>query len=446
VDYRGAIDWLFGLQRFGIKLGLANIGTLLAELGSPERSVPAVIVGGTNGKGSTATFLARIARASGLRVGLYTSPHLQRFNERITVDDVEIPDDEVARETVRVREVVEAINADRLAERPESERMAITFFEFATVLAIRHFVARRCDLGVFEVGMGGRLDATNVLPALASVVTHVALEHRQYLGDTVPEIAFEKAGILKPGRPAVTAERRPEALAVLRSVAAERGTALHEIDRDFAAESAGEGRFDYRGIGGPLAGVRVGLPGRHQTENAACALAAWELLAPLLGSAADERAMRAGIAAPGFAGRLSAVRDDPPVLLDVAHNPDAMEVLVRHLEEEIARTGRRPVVLIGMMRDKDAKGTLALLAKVAADVIVTRARIADAVPAEDLAGIAWSVGLSPTTAPTVADGMAILAQRLSAPDVLGLVTGSFYVVGEAMDYLDLHPEWPGGTR
>ena len=443
MDYRATIDWLFALQRFGIKLGLANVRALLARLGDPQDRLPSAIVGGTNGKGSTATFLTRIARAAGLRVGLYTSPHLQRFNERIQVDGVEITDDEVVRQTVEIRAALDEVNA----ERPEAERIAITFFEFTTVMAVRHFLERGCGLGVFEVGMGGRLDATNAIPALISVVTHVAMEHRAYLGDTIEAIAFEKAGIWKPGRLAVTGERKPEALAVLRRVAQERGTALREWGRDFATGGARkDGGFDYHGIGTTLADLRLGLPGEHQVENAACALAAWELLAPALGRPIDERAMRAGVGERGFVGRLSRVREEPPVILDVAHNPDAADALVRYLEEELVARGRRPVVLIGMMRDKDARGALARLARVANGVIVTRARVADAVPPEDLATVAREAGLACEVAATVDEGMALLAARLDAPGAAGLITGSFYVVGEAMDFLETHPEWPGRRR
>lgn len=294
--------------------------------------------------------------------------------------------------------------------------------------------------------MGGRLDATNILPALVRVVTTIGLEHRSYLGDTIEEIAYEKAGIIGPGATAVTSEIKPEALAVLRSNAQERGATLLEWPRDFQAAFAADGTIAFSGLGRELSGLVSGIPGRHQLGNVACAVAAWLLVEKRLGLAASDQDLKAALAAAALPGRLFPVRDRPLVYTDVAHNPDAVVTVVDYFREKILPDRPRPIVLMGMMKDKDAETYMRRLARIADGLILTRSQAPEARPVEELLELAAGLDLPIISAASVAEGMKLLAGKLNGDDSVGLITGSFYVVGEALDYLDENPGWPETDR
>src|SRR5271163_3346271 len=249
MTYSQAIEFLYSLRLFGMKLGLENTFRLAAAIGNPHHNLRFIHVAGTNGKGSTCAMMESIYRAAGLRVGLFTSPHLVSFAERIQVGRELISHEDVARLTEEIRGVIDALNA----ESPP------TFFEVVTVMALKYFAEQKCDLVVWETGLGGRLDATNIVTPLASVITNVQLDHQQWLGQTIPEIAVEKAGIIKPGVPVITTAEEP-ALSVISKVASEKGAPLIVAD--------------------PLPSREIGLSGAHQRLNAAAAVAAVRVLAP----------------------------------------------------------------------------------------------------------------------------------------------------------------------
>ncbi len=353
-------------------------------------------MGGTNGKGSTAAFLAAALRAAGWRTGLYTSPHLVSFTERVLVDGVPVSEGAVAAWTGRL----EATALERDA----------SFFEIATALAFADFAARGVEIAVVEVGLGGRLDATNVIEPLAAGVTRIALEHTDYLGDTLEGIAKEKAGIAKAGVPLLTTEQDPSLLGVMRAEAEARGAALEVVDPARAA------------------GLRLGLSGEHQVANASLALALAERLPEPWRPTAEE--IHCGLAEAELPGRFDR---RGPYIFDVAHNPDGARALARALREENVRGRlRRPVAaVVAVLRDKDWRGMLTELANVVDGFVLSRAPSAPAERAWDLdAALAWATGQG-LVVEADPDLMSAVARAHARAGTV-LVTGSFHTVGDAM--------------
>ncbi|MGQ9587078.1 MAG: bifunctional folylpolyglutamate synthase/dihydrofolate synthase [Thermoplasmata archaeon] len=366
MDYTEVTSWMFNLERFGIKLGLENISEFLSRIGNPERDFKSVHVTGTNGKGSVCAFTAEILRAHGMKVGLYTSPHLVDFRERIKIDGREIPEEDVVRLGDELRGPMEEMAS-------EGREKQLTFFEFTTGLAFRYFSEKKVDIAVAEVGMGGRLDATNVLMPEVAAITRIGLEHTDYLGSTIPDIAREKAGIVKRGVPVVTCERSPEALSVIENTCRKKDAALRRIGKDFKASGVGQTlngtRFDYDGVR-RLSGLRTRLLGAHQAENAATAIAVVEDLSEK-GMHVSDGEIRRGLRNAVWPGRLDVISTDPLIILDGSHNPDGVATTVRVLEG----LGVTPLTFVlGCMDDKDARGIVKALGPAAARIVVTQAR------------------------------------------------------------------------
>lgn len=429
VGVERSIAYLYGLQSHGIKPGLARTRALLGSLGDPHRSFRSIHVGGTNGKGSTAAMIASVLGSRGYRVGLYTSPHLIDFTERIQVNGRVIPPDRVGALTEKIRQASDAC----LSEPP-------TFFEATTVLAFACFAEAGVDCAVIEVGLGGRFDATNVLMPLVSVLTTIGLDHQEYLGTTPESIAFEKAGIIKQGVPVVAGRLAPESLSVIRRTAAEREAACVALGEDFDARGEAPEQFSYGGMRRRYDSLSCPLPGRHQMDNAACALAALEL-AEARGLAVGEEAVREGLRVVRWPGRLELVSRRPDVWLDGAHNPQAAEALAAHLTTLSTRRGPAApgclILVVGMMRDKDRKGVLSRLAFVpgVSHLVVTSAAHPRATDPQELAHDCEGLGVPVDVRPTVAEAFAY-ARSLAGPDDTICVTGSLLVVGEAKAALE----------
>lgn len=425
MEYDDFTDWMFKLERFGIKLGLDNTKEFLGRLGNPERSFKSIHVAGTNGKGSVCAIAAEILRTHGLSVGLYTSPHLVDFRERIRIDGRRISERDVVRLGLELKEVMGAMAS-------ESVEKQLTFFEFTTGLALKYFEEKDVDMVAAEVGMGGRLDATNLLVPEVSVITRIGLEHTNYLGSTIPEIAREKAGIIKEGVNVVTCERKPEALTVIESTCAKKRSPLRRIGKDFDVSSVRQTvrgtEFDYRGIR-TLRGLRTGLLGDYQAENAAAALAAIEELRAREIVVADED-IRKGLSSVRWPGRLDAISRRPLVILDGSHNPDGVAATASVLRS----LGLQPLTfVIGCMDDKDARGIVRALVPLASKMIVTQARYKRALPADSLlrvveAEFSGEIVLQPDASAAFETGLRDLAGN-------GLcVIGSLYIVGEAIKW------------
>ena len=414
---------LYGLERFGMKLGLANITELLRRIGDPHLKFPAVHVTGSNGKGSVCAFIESILREAGFNAGLYTSPHLIRFNERIRVGGREIPDSDVARLYEFVKPHAAAMAGEQKAKQP-------TFFEITTAMAFQYFMERKVDIAVVEVGMGGGMDATNVVRPEACVLTRVSLEHTEHLGMTIRRIAGEKSGILKPGVPAVTLDQ--EALATIEERARELACPLTVVGRE----------VKYERTGGALAGQAINwagttatrvstvMLGAHQAENAALALAAAESLESR-GWRIGEDAKRTGIAKMRWPARFQLVRRSPPVVIDGAHNPGGARCLRDSLREYLP--GRRAVLVMGMLADKDLAVYADTLAPLTAYAIATKPRSERASAPEDIAATYKQLGVS---SEVVEDVPAAIRRGLSlaSADRPLLITGSLYLAGEALQH------------
>lgn len=431
--YRETLDYLYGLERFGMVLDLSMARHLLALLGHPEARLAAVHIGGTNGKGSTAAFLDSILRAAGHRVGLYTSPHLVRFTERLRVDGREIDEAEVVRLVAELRALLDA----RPGPAGPGGRSP-TFFEFTTAIAFAHFARVAVDYAVVEVGLGGRLDATNVLAPRIAAITNIDLDHAEQLGSTIESVAAEKLGIVKPRVPLVTAERRPALLPRFVAACADAEAPLHVLAEGSAARAPWvarrtDGTIAYRGLRLDLNGVRLGLAGAHQADNAALALLAAECLGePAL--PADEARLRCALAETRWPGRLEQVAERPRIVLDGAHNPAGARALARAIREEYRY--RRLTLVASIMADKDVEAMLEVLAPLADLVVATRVGIARAAEPQRLARAAQAAlagAARPARVCTAADfGAALdLARGEAGPDDLVLVAGSLYAVGEA---------------
>jgi len=420
------LDRMFALRRFGIKLGLATIRRMLAGLGNPHHRYPCIHVAGTNGKGSVSSNLASIFMRSGYRVGLYTSPHLVRFNERIKIDGMEITDADIVRLYRRVRRVLPA------GRDP-------TFFEFTTAMALDEFSRRRVDWAVIETGMGGRLDATNILTPALSIITNISLEHREYLGHTLREIAFEKAGIIKRRRPVVTGVRQASAIAVVTETALKRSAPLFRLGAQFRVRRASGGRFTYYGMNHIWPNMATSLRGGYQTENAALTLAACELLMQRA-SRISTSSIREGLITNRWPGRLELVCEMPLVMLDGAHNLAAARQLAQHLTLHFS--DREITMVIGILDDKPYEAMLKLLLPKASRLIVTQAKINRALPPEIIATTARKLVSDIHIMRDVGSALRY-AMETAAPQSLTLVAGSLYVVGEAKAALENASVQPG---
>jgi len=432
MTYTEATEFLFSLRRFGWRLGLETIQRLLDLLGNPQQGMPSIHIGGTNGKGSTAAMLAAILQAGGRRTGLYTSPHLLDFTERIRVNGCPIGEVEVTLLTARLMALCAAHFAPSPTPNAPPDRLPHpTFFELTTAMAFQYFRQEATEAAVVEVGLGGRFDATNVVTPQVSVVTNVSLEHQEYLGRTLAEIAREKAGIVKPGVPVVTATRG-DAYEVIRQAAADRRAPLISIHEAYTwtiRESGLAGQtFDLAGPARRYAGLRIPLAGRHQTENAVAAIAAAEVL-EAQGFRIGETAIRHGLERASWPGRLQSVSDRPQILLDGAHNPAGAQALAAFVAEH--RSGLNRLILVfGVLRDKDWEAMLAPLGRLADQTILTHPpadRGAD--PHDLVAADRYCPKVEIAADP--GEGVA-LARSVAHPEDTILVTGSLYTVAAAL--------------
>lgn len=408
-SYSQAVEFLYDLRWFGAKFGLENTLKLAELLGNPQDELRFIHVAGTNGKGSTCSMLEGIYRAAGLRVGLFTSPHLVSFRERIQVN----------RQLISEADVVRLVGetAPSLKEFPEDHRP--TFFEVVTIMALRYFVEQQCDLVIWETGLGGRLDATNIVTPLASVITNIGIEHSEWLGDTVEKIAAEKAGIIKPRVPAITAARPGEGLEIISAVASEKRAPLTVVD---------EARTRLP----PLDSLELPLHGQHQRFNAAAALATVRVLAGQI--PVGDAALRGGLATVYWPGRMQRLRraSGQIVLLDGAHNPSGTEALCEALPEEFPQAS--PTLIFGVFRDKDSTSMCHRLAPLAGRMVLTSVH---SDRSEDPANLVSACREVNSRASIEVCASLAEALAMTERDPFIVIAGSLYLVGEAMELLHL---------
>ncbi len=409
MTYAEAIHFLYDLRVFGAKFGLENTIKLAALAGNPQDRLRFIHVAGTNGKGSTCAMLESIYRAAGLRVGLFTSPHLVSFGERIQVDRQVIAADEVARAVSELQPLLETFPRDAHP----------TFFEVVTVMALRYFAEQKCGLVVWETGLGGRLDATNIVTPLASVITNIQFDHEEWLGGSLERIAFEKAGIIKPGVPVITAAEGPEPLDVIRRAAQERRSPLTVVSWADVNRP-------------PLDRLELPLLGRHQRLNAAVALATVRARATII--PVEEAECERGLAGVRWPGRLQVFRrpDGQTFLLDGAHNPAGAEALAEALKQNFS--GARPTLIVGTLRDKNWRSILLRLAPLTDKLLLAPVGSERSAVPRELASVGREA--NPRAAVFVC---ATLSEALgrAAADPFVVITGSLYLVGEALAALQI---------
>jgi dihydrofolate synthase/folylpolyglutamate synthase len=411
------------------KFGLENITILAAELGEPHRAVPCVHIAGTNGKGSTAAMLESILRATGLRTGLYISPHLERINERMRINGQDISDAEFAAAWTRVRDAIERLMAaGKLKVHP-------TFFECVTAMAFVAFAEAKLDFVFYEVGLGGRLDATNIVHPELAVITQIDFDHENFLGHSIAEIAAEKAGIIKPGVPVVSSVERPEASDVVARRCSEMNARLVEIDRAWRLENVRAADGCYTATASATDGasslvLEPALPGRFQLRNALTAATAAGLLAER-GFPITDKAIERGIASVNWPGRLERVSTRPELYFDGAHNPAAARELLKFWEENFA--GRRIVLIYGAMRDKALDEIAGLLFPRANRILLTQPRQPRAISAPLLAEMTSHYGVPSEVIPDPAEALDRAMETAGQEDAI-FVTGSLYLVGDLRNY------------
>jgi len=430
MNYEQATDYLNRLTRFGIKLGLERITALCEAFGNPQEQIRVIHVGGTNGKGSTSTFIASILKEAGYKTGLYLSPYVHDLRERIQIDGRMISRDEFAEIITEIEPAAERISL--------TQDGPVTEFEVKTTAALLYFASRHVDFVVLEVGMGGRFDATNVVEPLVTVITNVSLDHTEHLGDTVEKIAFEKAGIIKTGTTLVTAADDEDAWRVILSQARKEGAEVWRVMESFARKMTSPSadvqfrytskwdRFSVHGGEFHIQNLKPGLLGRFQHANGATAVAAivalrkYEIRVP-------SPAISAGIANAYIPGRFEVLSDHPKLIIDGAHNADAALQLARAISENFRYD--QMILVIGMLGAHPAENVLLHLAPMASRIIATQSQWEKALPADEMAQAARRFGDEVEVIERVPDAVD-RAVELAGDDGLVLVTGSFYTIGE----------------
>jgi dihydrofolate synthase/folylpolyglutamate synthase len=416
-QYNRVLKDLYVLQKIGVKFGLNRTEKILERLGNPHAGQKYVHVGGTNGKGSVVAIVSSILKAHGYKVGSYTSPHLLRFTERFRIDWEEIS-------PARVVELYEKVKSVLV---PESSP---TFFEFVTAMAFLYFREEGIDWGVIEVGMGGRLDCTNVITPCVSIITNVGFDHQEFLGTSLAAIAREKAGIIKKGVPVITGAKQPIVQSVIKTTAYASGAPLRMLGRDFAVKKNSPQSFHYQGKTRSFRDLTLPLIGDHQRENAALALAALEILEERGLLELNENKVREGLMNTSWPGRAEILSKNPTILLDGAHNPHGAESLKQIIKTNFSYD--RLYMVIGMMADKDIRGILRRLLPGAEAVIFTKPRYSRAADPEFLKKMARSYISRCYVIPDVAQAIEY-AKNEAGPNDLICITGSLYFVGEVKE-------------
>lgn len=419
MTYQDAISYLFRLERFGWKLGLDRMNTVLSELGEPQNDFDSIHIAGSNGKGSVAAMLASILTASGYKCGLYTSPHLVDARERMRI----------GRKLIEESELVELVRELR----PLFDRYGCTFFEALTILAFAWFSRQKVDIAVIEVGLGGRLDATNVISPLLSIITTISMEHTDHLGDSLEKIAAEKAGIIKKGVPCLCGWMPPVALKVIAQIADSRGSqvsiAEENLFYEILEQDCAHSRFRLDGFGDEP--VTVPSAGMHQVRNACLAIWAAKSLASKL-PGIEGKSIRKGLGKLEWPGRFQIYSTEPLIILDVAHNPQSMEQLVQTLKTEFP--DKEPIFVMGLLKDKDMDEIAKILSSACRQFYLVKPKSDRGAETEDLASRFRRFGCRTLSFSSPIEAIRAAIEKMSAGNLL-CVAGSHYVVGETLEQI-----------
>jgi dihydrofolate synthase / folylpolyglutamate synthase len=417
MKYSDVLNYLYGLEKFGMVFGLENIKWLLNLINNPHSSFKTVHIGGTNGKGSVASMLSHILKEAGYTVGKYTSPHLVSFTERITVNEEDISEDEVAELTENIK---------NKAEENDKERF-FTFFDFTTALAFEHFSRKKTDISIIEVGLGGRFDSTNVIEPVLSVITNISYDHMQYLGKDIADITKEKAGIIKGNTPVITGVQGASAQ-IIEATAKELNSPAYELNKDFSYRKTGDQMMSYTGIKKNIDSLSINLMGDHQLINGAISLCAAEVLTSS-GFSIKENSIRKALGNIKWQGRLEVVKDNPIIILDGAHNPDSAHVIAEFFESHY--TDKKKILIFGVMKDKDCRKIIEKIVPFMDKIILTRPVTERALPPKEMERYIKN----PFVTEDVRSAL-IKAKFIADQDSLILITGSFYTIGEAKTIID----------
>lgn len=426
--YQACLDKIYKLGRFGIKLELETIENILHLLDNPQNHYKTIHIAGTNGKGSTATYIASLLEKAGFKTGLYTSPHLVKFNERISINGRQISDDKVI-------QAYEAVHEKDIGTRKA------TFFELATAMAFDYFSREKVDWAVIETGMGGRFDATNIILPQVSVITNLSLEHTEYLGKTIKAIAWEKGGIIKPKTPVVTGVSQPTGLGVINAIAQENQAPVFEYKHDFSMRKTPQKEtYIYQGLFQTFKDLVKPLPGNHQKENLSLALAAVELVFSRLRKENPQydltpALVKEGLSHARWPGRLEVVMEKPLVILDGAHNLKAAQLLGRHLRQTLG--DKKLTLVIGILDDKPYEAMLKSLVPCAERVIITRAKIDRSLETQVLEAAARK--FTNKKIQIIEDVKTAVSHAIStsSDDDVVCIAGSLYVAGEAKEKFNM---------
>lgn len=421
MNFDECIRWLYSFQKFGVKLGLGRIKHLCEELGNPQDAYQIIHVAGTNGKGSVCKYIGSILTNSGYKVGVYTSPHLQRFSERFVIDDVEISNDDIISLVEKIKPIVEQMR--KKGDNP-------TFFEVVTAMAFLYFKEQNVDYAIIEVGLGGKFDATNIVNPLLSVITNVSLEHQDTLGSSVKGIAEQKAGIIKEAVPVITAGKS-DALDVIKKVANNKDSSLTVVDSK-SWQKLGSKRFLIQGSLNDYT-IQTSLRGNFQAENIAVAIATVEHL-EMNGVFIPDTAISLGVQQASNAGRMEIVADKPFILLDGAHNISAMKVLKESLENDFEF--EKLILVLGILSDKNIEEMLKIISPIAGLIVVTESKNDRAAKAVDLKRLLGEIGYkNEIVIKNEIDEAILFAKSSAKKDDLICITGSLFTVGEAREII-----------
>ena len=413
------LENLFKKTASGIKPGLKTTENLLECLGNPHTQFKAIHIAGTNGKGSTAAYLESIFRASDLNTGLYTSPHLFDFNERIKINGQKIKNEELKR-------------LFKIVETKDTGQRKATFFEFTTAMAFLHFLEKNIDIAIIETGMGGRFDSTNVITPILSIITNIGIEHTDFLGDSIEKIAYEKAGIIKKNIPIITGANGT-ALDIIKKTAVKNNSDLFVAEKDFSYFKK-DMEYSYRGIAGQLIKLAPSLNGRHQLINASVALAACEVInmSSQLQAKIQPEKMKKAISETRWDGRLQTISSSPNIIVDCAHNTHAAKTLAEYITSQ---NKSRTIVIFGCLKDKNPESIIKTLQPVSDMFIFTKPASERAIDPEELPALSIKKNI------VIEDPFEALAyaKKIADPKALICIAGSIYLVGKILENFDKMP-------